>query len=88
MLILSIKEMSYDQRREKLPKFRTMRERVDYAYDELNVDIYYEGNYYFTILDHTQNKLIEMLTEEELDRQLESIRMDLFVSEAVTGRRV
>lgn len=64
-----------------------MRERVDYAFDELNVDIYYEGNYYFTILDHTKNKFIEMLTEEELDQELESIWMELCKSEPIAGRR-
>jgi len=65
-----------------------MRERVDYAYDELNVDIYYEGDYYYTILDHSRDRFVEMLTEEELDRELEKIRVNLNVAGAVNGSQV
>lgn len=70
-----------------MPKFRTMRERVEYAYDALNVDIYYEGNCYFTILNHSKNQFIEMLTEEELDKQLENIWIELNRAEVVAGSR-
>jgi len=71
-----------------VPRFRNMRERVEYAYDELNVDIYYEGNYYYTILDHSKDQFIEMLTEEELDVELERIWGTLRMSSATSGRRV
>ncbi len=71
-----------------MPRFRNMRERVEYAYDELNVDIYYEGNYYYTILDHTKDQFVEMLTEEELDEELRRIWMDLNMSGATSGSRV
>ncbi len=71
-----------------VPRFRNMRERVEYAYDELNVDIYYEGNYYYTILDHTKDQFVEMLTEEELDEELRRIWMDLNMSGTTSGSRV
>lgn len=72
-----------------MPRFRNMRERVEYAYDELNVDIYYEGDYYYTILDHTKDQFIEMLTEEQLDEELKRIWTDLKMSGAATsGSRV
>ncbi len=32
-----------------MPTFKNMRQRVEYAYDELNVDIFYEGDYMYTI---------------------------------------
>lgn len=56
-----------------MPVFRTMRERVDYAYEALNVDIYYEGEDCFTIHDHTKDKYVERLTERELDQELANI---------------
>lgn len=65
-----------------------MRERVEYAYDELNVDIYYEGNYYYTILDHSRDQFIEMLTEKQLDTELERIWVDLNLSSTTSGSRV
>jgi len=71
-----------------VPRFRNMRERVEYAYDELNVDIYYEGDYYYTILDHARDKFIEMLTEEQLDKELERIWMNLNLASSVTRSRV
>ncbi len=72
----------------KVPRFRNMRERVEYAYDELNVDIYYEGDYYYTILDHSRDKFVKMLTEEELDVELERIWIDLNISSATSGRSI
>lgn len=71
-----------------MPRFRNMRERVEFAYDELNVDIYYEGDYYYTILDHSCKRFIEMLTEEQLDVELEKIYLGLTMSSSVTGSRV
>jgi hypothetical protein len=71
-----------------VPRFRNMRERVEYAYEALNVDIYYEGNYYYTILDHSRDKFIEMLTEEELDTELEHIWMSLNLTSSVNGSRI
>lgn len=71
-----------------MPRFRNMRERVEFAYDECNVDIYYEGDYYYTILDHSCDKLIEMLTEEQLDYELERIYLEMTITTSVTGSRV
>lgn len=71
-----------------MPRFRNMRERVEYAYDELNVDIYYEGDYYYTILDHGRDKFIEMLTEDELDSELERIWVNLNMASSVNGSRI
>ena len=71
-----------------MPRFRNMRDRVEFAYDELNVDIYYEGDYYYTILDHSSNTFVEMLTEEQLDDELERIYLDMTISNRFTGSRV
>ncbi len=71
-----------------MPRFRNMRERVEYAYDELNVDIYYEGDYYYTLLDHSCDHFIKMLTEEELDFELERIRTNQNISDAVNECRI
>ena len=75
------------ERRVKLLRFKNMRERVEYAYDKLNVDIYYEGNYYYTILDHVKDQFIEMLTEEQLDKELEIIRRKLKLTRSVIRSR-
>ncbi len=54
-------------------KFKNMRDRVDYAYYNLNVDIFYEGDYLYTIKDYNEDALYEMLTENEMDRTLNLI---------------
>lgn len=56
-----------------MPKFRDMRHRVDFAYNMLNTDIYYEGDYRYTIEDHNQQELFEMIDEDDLDQVLENI---------------
>ncbi len=50
-----------------MPKFKNMRHRVEYAYDVMNTDIYYEGNYLYTVEDHNRDLTFEMLDEAELD---------------------
>lgn len=66
-----------------MPTFKNMRQRVEYAYDELNVDIFYEGDYMYTILDHSCEEFIEMLTEEELDHELSRIWMNMYCESAL-----
>lgn len=58
-----------------MPRFRNMRERVEYAYDVLNVDIFYEGDFIYTLFDHDCSVYVEYLTEEELDAELNKIWM-------------
>lgn len=60
-----------------MPKFRNMRERVEYAYDHLNVDIFYEGNFRYTVFNHGNQESFEMLDEAQLDQVLESIWRDV-----------
>lgn len=54
-------------------EFRNMRDRVDYAYEQLNVDMIYEGNACFTIIDHNNGAVIEMVSQELLDVELYKI---------------
>lgn len=54
-------------------KFKNMRHRVEFAYDQLNTDIYYEGNYMYTVEDHNSNKVFAMLEEEQVDGVLNLI---------------
>lgn len=54
-------------------KFKNMRHRVEFAYDELNADIYYEGNYLYTVEDHITKEVFEMLEEEQVDHVLNLI---------------
>ena len=68
-----------------MPVFRTMRERVEYAYDELNVDIYYEGEDCFTIHNHTKDEYVERLTERELDKELARIWATIYSKKIVVG---
>lgn len=56
-----------------MPKFKNMRHRVEFAYDHMNTDIYYEGNYLYTIEDHNTNQTFEMLDEDEMDSVLSVI---------------
>lgn len=68
-----------------MPVFRTMRERVEYAYDELNVDIYYEGEDCFTIHNHSKDEYVERLTERELDKELARIWATIYSKKIVVG---
>ncbi len=61
---------------DKMPRFRNMRERVEYAYDVLNVDIFYEGNFIYTLFDNDCSVYMEYLTEEEMDAELNRIWMN------------
>ena len=54
-------------------KFKNMRHRVEFAYDSLNTDIYYEGNYLYTVEDHNTDEVFEMLEEKQVDYVLNLI---------------
>ena len=56
-----------------MPKFKNMRHRVEYAYDHMNTDIYYEGDYRYTVEDHNSKTMYEMLDEEQMDEVLSFI---------------
>lgn len=56
-----------------MPKFKNMRHRVEFAYSELNTDIYYEGDFRYTIEDHNNNLVFEMLEENQMDHILSVI---------------
>lgn len=64
-------------------KFKNMRHRVEFAYEEMNIDIYYEGDYKYTLENHKDHKIIEMLTEEQLDQVLNKIWADLHITQKV-----
>lgn len=53
--------------------FKNMRQRVDFAYEQMSVDIYYEGDYRYTVEHSASQKLFEMLTEEQVDKVLNLI---------------
>lgn len=61
-----------------MPEFKSMRQRVEYAYDCLHVDIYYEGNYLYTIYNNTTDEEFSNLTEEQMDQILEKINFDCY----------
>jgi len=54
-------------------KFKSMRQRVEFAFDEMNTDIYYEGDYRYTIEDHNNDLVFEMLEENQMDNILNVI---------------
>lgn len=54
-------------------KFKNMRQRVEFAYDELNTDIYYEGDYLYTLEDHNSKQVFEYLEENQMDMILNII---------------
>ncbi len=54
-------------------KFKNMRQRVEFAYDEMNVDIYYEGDFKYSLLDHSTESKYEFVDEEQLDKVLNII---------------
>lgn len=53
--------------------FKNMRQRVDFAFEQMNVDIYYEGDYRYTIEDRVSHRIFEMLSEEQVDKVLNSM---------------
>lgn len=56
--------------------FNNMRQRVEFAYEQMNVDIYYEGDYMYTVEHRKSRQLFEMLTEEQVDKVLNGIWHD------------
>lgn len=54
-------------------KFKSMRQRVEFAYDQMNTDIYYEGDYLYTIEDHNSDLVFEFLEENQMDNILNVI---------------
>ena len=61
---------------ESMLKFKNMRQRVEFAYDQMNIDIYYEGDYKYTVEDHNRKEIFEMLEEEQMDYVLNLIWMN------------
>lgn len=57
----------------KLLKFKNMRHRVEFAYEKMNLDIYYEGEYKYTIENNNNKQTFEMLSEEQVDNVLNKI---------------
>jgi len=56
-----------------MPKFKNMRHRVEFAFEFMNTDIYYEGDYKYTLEDHNNKRLFEMLEEDQMDMVLAEI---------------
>ena len=54
-------------------KFKNMRQRVEFAYDRMNTDIYYDGDYRYTVEDHNSNQVFECLEENQMDYLLNVI---------------
>lgn len=63
--------------------FKNMRQRVEFAYEQMNVDIYYEGDYLYTVEHRNSNRLFEMLTEGQVDQVLNGIWNDLHITQKV-----
>ena len=63
--------------------FKNMRHRVDFAFEQMNVDIYYEGDYMYTVENRADKRLFEMLTEEQVDRVLNLIWNEQHVMQQV-----
>jgi len=64
-------------------EFKNMRQRVDFAFDQMNVDIYYEGDYRYTLEDRGSHRIFEMLSEEQVDQVLNSMWDDTHLSKRV-----
>lgn len=54
-------------------RFKNMRQRVEFAYDQMNVDIYYEGDYLYTVENRSNHDVFEMLSEDQVDEVLNLI---------------
>lgn len=63
--------------------FKNMRHRVEFAYEQMNVDIYYEGDYMYTVEHRKSQQLFEMLTEEQVDKVLNGIWHDFHMVQKV-----
>ncbi len=64
-------------------KFKNMRQRVDFAYERMNVDIYYEGDYRYTIENRSNHQIFEMLSEDQVDHVLNSIWKEIHITQKV-----
>ncbi len=64
-------------------KFKSMRQRVEFAYEQMNVDIYYEGDYRYTIENHSDHKTFEKLSEDQVDNVLNQIWQELHITQKV-----
>jgi len=53
-----------------------MRHRVEFAYEKMNLDIYYEGGYRYTVENHNNKQVIKMLSEEQVDHLLNKMWSD------------
>ncbi|PKM57069.1 MAG: hypothetical protein CVU98_07935, partial [Firmicutes bacterium HGW-Firmicutes-3] len=60
-------------------RFKNMRQRVEFAYERMNIDIYYEGDYRYTVEHHSDHKIFEKLSEEQVDEVLNQIWQELKV---------
>lgn len=63
--------------------FKNMRHRVDFAYEQMNVDIYYEGDYRYTVEHRQSGQLFEMLSEEQVDQVLNRLWNELHITTKV-----
>ena len=64
-------------------KFKSMRQRVEFAYEQMNVDIYYEGEYRYTVENHKNDQLFEMVSEVQVDQILNKIWQELHITQKV-----
>ena len=64
-------------------EFKNMRQRVDFAYEQMNVDIYYEGDYRYTVEDRVSHRIFEMLSEEQVDKVLNGMWDDTHLAKRV-----
>lgn len=62
--------------------FKNMRHRVEFAYDKMNVDIYYDGEYKYTIEDHQAQEMFEQVEVEQMDEILSKIWNDTCLSKS------
>lgn len=54
-------------------RFKNMRQRVEFAFEQMNIDIYYEGDYTYTVEHRESRRLFEYLSEEQVDQVLNRI---------------
>lgn len=64
-------------------KFKSMRQRVEFAYEQMNIDIYYEGEYRYTLENHKNDQVFERVSEVQVDRILNKIWQELHITQKV-----
>lgn len=64
-------------------KFKNMRHRVEFAYEQMNIDIYYEGDYRYTLERHSNQEIFEMLSEDQVDTILNQIWQEVHITQKV-----